>query len=349
MLCPFLFVTHVAACANAQPEMQQQRNSVKKAVTYLANELSSWNTDHTCYSCHNNGDAIRALTIARDQGFSFRATEFEQTIQWLKRPTEWSKNGPDGEFNDRRLAKLQFAAALASIETRHPTARQPLQDAAALLASDLLPDGSWPGQPFGTIGSPITYGAFLATAQARDVLRQTGAPRFSADVDRANTWLRTSRPKSVLNAAAVLRAIATDDHIDATATRSHCFELIRRGQSREGGWGPYVTAATEPFDTAIVLLALHAVDDHRGHVDRRKDPRLEGQSEEDPRRRDERSLIESEDVTQMIDQAKSFLIKTQSPDGSWPETTRPADRESYAHRVSTTAWCLQSLAVTLEK
>ena len=128
---------------------------------------------------------------------------------------------------------------------------------------------------------------------------------------------RMTKKHLVAAAAAILGAIARDSHPDAEPARTRCLDLIRRGQSDDGGWGAYVTSATEPFDTAVVVLALHAVGD--------------------------------EDCVEMINAGRDFLIETQLSDGSWPETTRPADRESYAHRVSTAAWCLQALVTVSPK
>ncbi|MEX0713581.1 MAG: hypothetical protein WD278_14585 [Pirellulales bacterium] len=36
----------------------------------------------------------------------------------------------------------------------------------------------------------------------------------------------------------------------------------------------------------------------------------------------------------------------QLEDGSWPETTRPAGGQSYAQRISTTAWATIALLAT---
>jgi hypothetical protein len=38
-----------------------------------------------------------------------------------------------------------------------------------------------------------------------------------------------------------------------------------------------------------------------------------------------------------------YLIDQQQADGSWAETTRPSGGESYAQRISTTAWALLAL------
>lgn len=309
-----------AACASGehgQPENQPHTQAVNRSVAFLSSEVAWWNRKHTCYSCHNNGDAIRALLISRQAGYAVDAKEVQTTIDWLRRPGEWSDNGPDGEFNDRRLAQLQFSSALAAAESKKESDHRPLRIAASMLASHLQSNGKWPSEQIGTIGSPITLGPFLATAQARNVLRQADARRFAEEVDRANRWLRDSKPKSILNAAAVLWAIAHDSDPAAAKTRAHCRDLIRRGQSDDGGWGAYVSSATEPFDTAIVVLALYEDNE--------------------------------KDQAKMIDKGRDFLIKTQLSDGSWPGTTRPALRESYAHRISTTAWCLQAIVTVTTK
>jgi len=312
-VCGLVILPFAVVSSGADPDaaLQRRQITVKRAVTYLTAEVEAWNQGHTCYSCHNNGDAIRALLVTEQRGFQVDSAQLRTTVDWLRRPREWSKNGPDGEFNDRRLARLQFASALAAAELQRESPGRPLQTTAEMLQGDLDPEGSWFSEQIGTIGSPITYGRFLATAQLRSILLQADSAHFSQDVSRINQWLRTSQPKSVLNAAAVLWAMSKDTHPDAAGQRQRCLQLIRRGQSDEGGWGPYVNSASEPFDTAVVVLALRAVG--------------------------------GADTTEMHNAGRDYLVACQFADGSWLESTRPVPRESYAHRVSTTAWCLQAL------
>ena len=92
--------------------------------------------------------------------------------------------------------------------------------------------------------------------------------------------------------------------------------MIRKGQTREGGWGPYVTSAPEPFDTAVVLLGLA-------------------------------SDADLPEIRKMIRRGRAYLVSTQLKDGSWIETTRPPGVESYAHRISTTGWATLALLETL--
>ena len=40
------------------------KTAIAKGVDYLKIEVPKWKAEHPCYSCHNNGDATRALLIA---------------------------------------------------------------------------------------------------------------------------------------------------------------------------------------------------------------------------------------------------------------------------------------------
>jgi squalene cyclase len=104
--------------------------------------------------------------------------------------------------------------------------------------------------------------------------------------------------------------------------RRTCLSLLRTGQSSDGGWGPYVTAAPQVFDTALAVLALSSLE---------AEPRLA------------RSAYRPEQLKEAIANGKKYIVSQQRPDGSWPETTRPANQDSYAQRISTTGWALLAL------
>src|SRR5438477_629050 len=73
---------------------------------------------------------------------------------------------------------------------------------------------------------------------------------FAGALARADGWLLRQRPVAVLEAGALLLGPA-----DAPQ-RAACLEVIRKGEFKERGWGPYVTSPPEVFDTAVVLLGL---------------------------------------------------------------------------------------------
>lgn len=215
-----------------------------RAVAYLAREVPDWPVKNKCYSCHNNGDAARALVAARRQGVPFDPAALESTVGFLRRPERWKENGPPGEFSDKDLAALQFAHALAALDDPGPA----LDRAASMLRDLQQPDGSWKVDADGLPGSPVTYGRALATVVARKVLARTDAVRFKESLERADRWLGRHRPAGILEAAALL--------LHSEGKREDCLEMLRKGQGPDGGWGPYVASPPEVFDTALALMAL---------------------------------------------------------------------------------------------
>jgi hypothetical protein len=298
-----LFSTAVAA--DGGPE--------RRALAYLSREVPRWATDNKCYSCHNNGDAARALYVAVRQSHSVPAEALTDTTRWLSRPEQWDKYAGDTPGNDPVLARIQFAAALVeAIDAGLVKDRAPLKRAADQVARHQEKDGSWAVLAAGTTGSPTTYGNCLATYVARRTLNRADPQHYQEAVRRADQWFRMVRVESVLDAAAVLLALDGSDDSDAGAQRQRCLKLIRKGQGQDGGWGPYVNSAAEPFDTAMVVLALNP-------------------------------LQKQADVRLLVRRGRAFLLSMQRPDGSWPETTRPAGGESYAQRLSTSGWATLAL------
>lgn len=287
-----------------------------RALAYLAREVPAWSAANKCFSCHNNGEAARALYAAARLGYPVPGRALADTTRWLARPAGWDHNGGDEVFNDKALARLHFSLALLeAVDAGRVRERQGLLDAAARTAARQHRDGFWPIGPDGFAGSPTTRGAVLATAEARRLLVRADAARYGEAISRADAWLRRQPVKTVLDAAAVLLALGRADDAAAAAKRSACRAVLRKGESKGGGWGPYADSAPEAFDTALVVLAL------------------KGQPATD-------------EVRAWLRRGRAYLVRTQRPDGSWPETTRPAGGESYAERLSTTGCATRALLAT---
>jgi hypothetical protein len=287
-----------------------------KAVAFLVREVPRWRKEHPCYSCHNNGDAARALIVAGQRGHDV-ATALDDTLAWLRQPARWNEKMPQGGIDDKPLARIQFASALRLAVSNGRAAPTALHEAAGYVAADQGNDGSWPLDSSQSLGSPTTYGAVLATAAALNVLRAANRRDLQPSIDKGDAWLRGLTIETVLDAAAVLLGVqrATDE--SARRQRARALEIIGKGQSRDGGWGPYVTSPPQVFDTALVLLALGG----QGGADR----------------------------ASAIARGRAYLVAQQLEDGSWPETTRPANQESYAQRISTTGWALLALLASPQR
>ncbi|MAV35369.1 MAG: hypothetical protein CMJ59_07910 [Planctomycetaceae bacterium] len=307
-------------CTNAAPAQSQSApesvRSLERAVAYLQREVPAWSVKHRCFSCHNNGDAARALFAAQAAGFAVPQQALAGTRQWLAAPDNWKNNGGDQRFSDQRLAQFQFSMALSgAARARVITDVSALQRAATLTAKQQQTDGSWPLGTGGIVASPITYGRHLATAMGKDLLQQSDAKMFSSHITRADRWLRQTRPHALPDLAGLLIGLRRARDTAAIEQRGRCLRLIRAAQDPAGGWGPFASHRAEPYDTAIVLLAL---------------------AQQDARK----------PFAKLLQTGRSWLINAQLKDGSWLETTRPAESESYAHRISTTAWATLALIAT---
>ena len=124
-----LLVGLVWASATARPD-----EPARKAVAYLSIEVPRWSRENHCFSCHNNGDGARALYLAK----SADPASLAETTRWLRRPEAWDAQGNAGPATDKRLARLQFAAALATaVETGATDDRPALHRAVEQLVADL--------------------------------------------------------------------------------------------------------------------------------------------------------------------------------------------------------------------
>jgi hypothetical protein len=308
------------------PDLPQWRGAAlpseeERAVAYLAREVPRWKAENDCYSCHNNGDAARALIVAARRGHAV-GSAIDDTLEWLRQPEKWNHNKTQGGIDDKPLARVQFAGALRLAVDAGRATREALSEAATIVAADQKPDGSWQLDTSQSIGSPTTYGTSLATWAAKRVLLDSHRDDLTPALARANTWLRSAKVDSVIDAAAVLLALGIERDQAAGIQRQRALATLARGQGTDGGWGPYTTVSAEVFDTALVVLAL---------IELQKDAALAAPT------------YSADTLSRAIARGRDYLLKAQLTDGSWPETTRPSNQESYAQRISTTGWALLAL------
>lgn len=295
--------------------------AIAKGVDYLKVEVPKWKTGHPCYSCHNNGDATRALLVAGSKGYDI-GTSLGDTLAFLKQPSQWDQNKAPSGFDDKTLAKIQFASALAVAERHGKAASSDLEAAAKLLVAEQHANGYWELDSSQSLGSPATYGTLIATWSARATLLASGMQPDNFTIVQTDKFIRGLTPENVLEASATVLALELSSDVMAENLRRNCLSILRTGQSPDGGWGPYVTAAPQVFDTALAVLALSSL---------KAEPRLA------------RSAYRPEQLDEAIANGKKYLVSQQKADGSWPETTRPANQESYAQRISTTGWAMLAL------
>lgn len=93
----------------------KQLTPEQRAITYLAREVAAWKTKNKCFSCHNNGDAARALYQARRLKYRVRANAVAETTRWLRirakgktmaeKAPSATNNWPTGSFRMHSLKR----------------------------------------------------------------------------------------------------------------------------------------------------------------------------------------------------------------------------------------------------
>lgn len=311
----------------------------QRSIAFLEREVPRWSRQNGCFSCHNDAVGARALLAAAQRGRLIDQAALDSTMSWLVRPDDWDHNGGEGPFSDKTLARIEFSATLAiavrgGTDSRRPppsnrlaaSYRAALALAASRLAGLQRADGSWRPEVEGGLAAPSSANATVATWLAVSALRQDDPARHQVRLERARNWLLAQRASTMTDASAVVLGLtegASLTQVVDPATKSRlreCVELLALAQGDEGGWGPYRDSPTEPFDTALALMALARVADAPGWLGR-----------------------SAEERTRSRWRGTQALVRLQRQDGAWLETTRPPGGESYSQWIGTAGWALRAL------
>ena len=296
------------------------RQAAVRAVALLGREVLAWPKENGCFSCHNNGDAFRALLFAFERKTVADLGAWRETLGWLDRAQDWRRSGkrPEIPETDGRLADIQFGWALAmAVERGVSTNRLALLTVARRLIEDQDRDGGWVVEPSPGPGSPATYGNALATVVAVRILHAAASSEHDAAIRRANRWLGQLPIRNVAAAVSFLLWPDSGNRESHSSRRKEAIGFLLDAQTRSGGWGPYRDAPAEVFDTSLAMLALAEA----GAVGEMLQARIK----------------------ESRDRGFELLVRLQESDGGWPATTRPSGNESYAQRISTTAWAIMAL------
>lgn len=294
-----------------------------RGVAFLAKEGPAWYDKFGCYSCHNNGDAVRALVSASKQKMDVAAA-LTKALN-VQRPQDW-KPLTAGDLKGVPLARIAFANALVDAIDAGLAPKSALTDITKFLVADQEADGSFrvdPAEAGGlgmplVPGSPASLGTALATTSARRALVAAKLEDYRPVIARADVWIRRAPTANVVDAAAVVLGLEGATDADGVTQRQRALAALKSGQHADGGWG--ADATSQPFHTALALLALS-----------------ESARVATP-------AYAAADLERAITSGRAYLMAQQREDGTWKETVRPGKpASSYAQRVSTTSWATLAL------
>ncbi|GIW96432.1 MAG: hypothetical protein KatS3mg110_4473 [Pirellulaceae bacterium] len=304
----------------AAPAGHEMQKTLETARRFLRNQERTWREDNGCFSCHNQGIALRALWISDPPDGSDPTAVPQHLRRWLVQPATW-QTVDDPAGGDQRLADLHFGrAALAGQQRGILEIDQHVRAQIGRQIVAHLREGHWPADVTSPLASPLSPGPMWGTLLACQILEECdSASQWRPALQAAYQWILQTAPGNTPDVAAqLIAALPAEQH----AVLDRCFQQLRDSQNPDGGWGPFPGKPSEPFDTALVLIALGRLlqIDNPPEVQRV--------------------------VRERITRGQTFLVRTQQPDGGWPETTRPPGRESYPLRIATTAWVVEALGLT---
>jgi hypothetical protein len=365
----FTALVSIFSLANAAAEDVSPKAAEHRAVAFLALQVPKWAKENKCYSCHNNGDAARALMAAHKSGVLADRASLGDTLAFLAAPERWDANGPEGQFKDKRLARIQFAGALVDA-----------------VGAGLIADRSAPelvSKPSGTV--PILRrapsegwsrsrapwatrqrGQWSGLSPSRRVLKPAlaKAAGLVAELQTADGSWESDAAGSVGSPVTYGRTLTT---AMALRTLTATDRTKYRAQIDKAQLWLETAEAKSVLDAAATLWALADSETVSAAAQRNRCFALirEGESPDggwgpfvnSPREVFDTALVllalaaqkDQPSLAAMIARGRKFLLAVQSSDGSWPATTRPPGVDSYAQQLSTTGWATQALLATRQR
>lgn len=288
----------VAGARGEEPPVDQQalRGAVSRALPLLQKGAVGHRENRECFSCHNQGIPILALTTARDRGFAIDEEELQKQLEYIakflgsKRDSFLEGKGTGGQVDTAGYALLTLAAG----------GWKPDETTAAVTEYLLLYQKDSERWKTGSNRPPSEASVFttnfvgLRGLQAFATSEQ--AERSSARIAQVREFIHKQAAQDtedrVFRLLALKEAAAPQADIDAAAK-----ELVAT-QCEDGGWRQLDSLASDAYATGTALVALHQAG---------------GIPTSDP----------------VYQRGLKYLLKTQLEDGSWHVQSRSKPFQPY--------------------
>jgi hypothetical protein len=268
--------------------------AIDRGLAFLAKDALAWKKQHNCVSCHHASLVVWSMREAKLRGH----TVDEPVLAEL---TKWVAESGDGKFGLARPASapkalspkaVWFALALGADPEPDAISRKGMKLLLKTVKSEQTENGSWSAWPetrppiFGSSDESMTALATLALLPAA----AAGDDSARSVRDKAVRWLTESKsdddPQSI-----AMRLVLWQRLGRPAGEWKPLVARITGRQNADGGWSQTVATASDAWATGQALYAL-------AHV---------GIKPDEPG----------------VARGRTFLIRTQRDDGSWPMTSRP--------------------------
>jgi N-acyl-D-amino-acid deacylase len=289
--------TGAGAADPAPPTQDEIRAAVTKSLPLLTNaaRVSKEERDG-CFTCHNQGLPIIALSIAAARGFSIDRETLRDQVQFTAdflaknraRYLEGKGQGGEADTAGYALLALEHGGWKADATTAAV--------AEYLLGyqSDLLHWKSQSRRP------PTEQSLFTSTHVALRGLKTFGTAeqqeRIQQRTDRVREWLLKTPAEDTEDAVGRLRALRVAGA--APHEIGNAVQVLLQSQGADGGWSQLADQESDVYATGSVLAALHQAGD-----------------------------LPVNDRTYV--RGLRYLLAAQLPDGSWHVKTRSKPIQTY--------------------
>ena len=268
--------------------------AIDRGLAFLVKDALAWRTEYKCASCHHAGLVVWSMREAKQRGITVDEPVLAELTKWIAESGD-GKTGverPAGVPKALNTKAVYFALALGADSHPDDASREGMKVLLKTVEEDQTENGSWASWPetrppiFGNSDDTMTTLATLAVLPAA----LAGDDTARAARDRGVQWLAATKtnddPQSI-----ALRLVLWKRLGRPAEELVPLVQRIKERQNADGGWSQTKGMASDAWATGQALYALA----HAG--------------------------VQPGEPT--FERARSFLVKTQREDGSWPMTSRP--------------------------
>ena len=310
----FLVVVIILSCTQfaraQQEEPRSLKQSIESAIPYIQQNAQVWIDQKKCVSCHQIPFGLWSTQVAKNAGHKIDEELFQKQ-------SKWALEFCDSNLNTKTMKRdgagtdTIYQMLLSGIAATEPDTTDSL---AALLTTLQEPDGSFkPAGQLPTQKRPVLETTHVSTGWAAIMYNDIGSKPYQGTADNA---LKYSMDDFRGDSTEWLAVKSILDHQRQSKTESVALARLLESQQDDGGWGWDHTSSSDAFATGVALYALSRC----------------GGTYQD-----------------VIDEARTFLIRTQSDDGNWIVPSTKKARNNKPNATSNywgTCWAVIGLIST---
>lgn len=241
---------------DAQPTAAAIRAAVAKSLPLLeAGAKGSMEQRSECFTCHNQGLAVFALSAARPRGFIIDGPHLNEQLQFT---ADFLDQNKERYLEGKGQGGAADTAGYA-LWTLERGGWKPDETTAAVAEYLLLHQKDRDHWASSSRRPPSEQSAFTTTFLALRGLKAFGTPvqkdRIAHRVGQVRHWLVEAPAKDTEDRVFRLRALCESDASNGDIRRARA-ELLT-AQRADGGWAQTADLASDAYATGSALVALH--------------------------------------------------------------------------------------------